>query len=631
MARETDCEAEPVDKEHTSPFWLQATVDDVQEVDVDQPLSESNSADYHEAATLYRGASERSSADQDHKSARIFAMLAAALDIRLTVGNPNDPYAPMAVFGDRRSAIPTDFKGSVDALSAIAGKATSAVVRSRLSDLCWHLERKRRVSALAGVTAYVELVEALASGELHIGSAKDLPANAFNSDAARLLRRCLQIARWLKGEEPILKNAQALAVRLREQAFAANDPAALRRFANIDLDFCLSDPAAVAEDVEGLIGAVAPSLDLDTEIELWRVAARAYQMAKRDDDRHRTRALAAETLVKLAEARGSAFVASKFLADAISELHGVPGKKERRKELQHRLVDVQAAIMDEMSSFSHRTDIRDLVEATVSTFEELGLVDMLFTLMGLASSPPPDKLIQEAEAQIRAYPLSSIFGTSHLDHDGKVIHRTDCASFGERGSDGAVVAQIVKAESLRRSMVVSGAIEPARQIIVSHHLISDDLIETLTRNSAFVDPRQEQTFAKGISNFFQGDRIGATYILTPLLESCLRYVLKTAGHDVTTFDAATQTQQDRMLTSLFADMRGAMEEIFGAEIVHDLEYVFLRRPGPALRHSVAHGLLTDNGPYGADAIYSCWLLFKLMMIPLYPLREDLRGALDCAS
>lgn len=627
MTLENKPTAEPEQERPALPSWLQATQNDLHEVSVDSPLEGSTTADYHEAATVLRSASEQFSTAQDHPSARVFAMLAAALDMRLTAGNPHQPYEPMAVFENRRSAIPADFRESVPTLAAIAEKTANALIRSRLADLCWHLERKRRTSALMAVAAYVEVVEELASGRLHIRLAEGRSTNAFNHDGAQLLRRGLQIAKWLKGEEPILKDIQDLAVRLRQQAFTANEPAALRRFANIDLDFGLSDPVAVAHDIESLIARMASSLDLDTQIELWRLAGRAYQIAKRDDDRYRTKALAAEALVKLANARGSAFIASKFFADAISELHGIPGKKERRKELQHQLVDVQAAILDEMSTFSHQADIRDIVEATTSAFEELDLVDMLFTFIGLAASPPPDKLIEEAQAQIRAHPIASLFGASHLDRDGKVIHRTEGAGFGDAGSEGAIIAQIVQAESMRRSVVVSGAIEPARQIIISRHLLSDDLVEVLTRHSAFVDPRQEQTFARGVSSFFRGDRVGAIYILTPLLESSLRYVLKTAGHDVTTFDAATQTQQDRMLTSLFADMRKAMEELFGAEIIHDLECVFLRRPGPALRHSAAHGLFTDGSPYGADAIYACWLLIKLMVIPLVPVKGELRQIL----
>gem|GEM_PF-5401261 len=47
---------------------------------------------------------------------------------------------------------------------------------------------------------------------------------------------------------------------------------------------------------------------------------------------------------------------------------------------------------------------------------------------------------------------------------------------------------------------------------------------------------------------------------------------------------------------------------------------FLSKPGPHLRHSLAHGLLHDGAPYGADAIYGCWLIFRLCLLSLFRYR-----------
>lgn len=70
-------------------------------------------------------------------------------------------------------------------------------------------------------------------------------------------------------------------------------------------------------------------------------------------------------------------------------------------------------------------------------------------------------------------------------------------------------------------------------------------------------------------------------------------------------------------------MRPELEAIFTKPIVDDIDRVFLAKPGPYLRHAVAHGLLHDGGPYGTDAIYGCWLIFRLCLLPLVPYRERL--------
>lgn len=135
-------------------------------------------------------------------------------------------------------------------------------------------------------------------------------------------------------------------------------------------------------------------------------------------------------------------------------------------------------------------------------------------------------------------------------------------------------------------------------------------------------------FRRLFTRFFQGDFISGLYILTPLLEASLRHVLKSHGHDVTKMDDATKTQEDRTISSLFEQMRDELDSILGMAIVTDIENVFLKKPGPYIRHSIAHGLLQDGEPYSDDALYACWLIFQLCMLPLSPYRDDLTVRFD---
>jgi hypothetical protein len=50
-----------------------------------------------------------------------------------------------------------------------------------------------------------------------------------------------------------------------------------------------------------------------------------------------------------------------------------------------------------------------------------------------------------------------------------------------------------------------------------------------------------------------------------------------------------------------------------------------------LRHSLAHGLLHDGDPYSNDALYGCWLIFHLCMLPLFPYRTHLTLPFDEAT
>jgi hypothetical protein len=398
-------------------------------------------------------------------------------------------------------------------------------------------------------------------------------------------------------------------------------------FGHLDLDFGISEPAEVGQSIEALVDRLPAATDGHTKVDLWRLAARAYHLAKRDDDRHRCQSAAAEQLVSMAE-QPSAMLASHILAEAIAELHGVPGKKERRKELRHRLVDVQAGISEEMSAFSHPINLEELVKHVEQQMRHPSLRDKLFVFAALARSPDPAQVTEQAAKSIREHPLSSLFEATHHDREGKVVHRSEGAGFGDGADSSAVQRQIAQDESIRRHITASGEIEVARQAIAREHYISEDVFAHILVHSPFVPRDLVMTYSRGFTRFFQGDFVSGLYILTPLLENSLRNVLKSHGHDITKFDDAKLTQEDRTISSLFEQMRLELVSVFGDAIATDIENVFLNKPGPYLRHSLSHGLLHDGDPYSDDAIYGCWLIFHLCMLPLFPYRTQLTLPFD---
>jgi hypothetical protein len=176
----------------------------------------------------------------------------------------------------------------------------------------------------------------------------------------------------------------------------------------------------------------------------------------------------------LEKKQNSAMLAAHWLSQAIAQLHGIPDKRERRTALRHKLVDIQARISEEMSSFSHPLDVKELVEAVEKAMAKASLIDKLFIFASLSNSPDPEELAREAAKAIGESPLASLFPTSHMDHEGKVVHRTEGRGRPGEANDAAIANQIAQAESIRRQIAVAGRIDPARQMIVSEHFLSDD-------------------------------------------------------------------------------------------------------------------------------------------------------------
>ncbi|MCH8239088.1 MAG: hypothetical protein IIB62_03360 [Proteobacteria bacterium] len=78
------------------------------------------------------------------------------------------------------------------------------------------------------------------------------------------------------------------------------------------------------------------------------------------------------------------------------------------------------------------------------------------------------------------------------------------------------------------------------------------------------------------------------------------------------------TEYNIGLSVLLEKDRKTLENIFGPEIVFEIEMLFDFRGGPHIRHDFAHGLASAGTCYGPDAIYACWFIFRLCCLPLFP-------------
>ncbi len=620
MNSDADATAEQDASTLQAPRWLRATLDDVLSVEFEAQIAGTLTADCYELFGLFQAATsqeEPSIEVPDTPATRVCMMLSAVTGMYFKPRDKNEPFSSRYISDSRRSAIPADFRRQVDVLSLMAVRAQNPVLRARLSDVCWLLDKQRSALALAAVDAYTTVVQKVVEGELQFRFANE--CGEVRREARDYLQRALQIGRSVGWDKAETLAARELTSTLLQNAIATGALNAIHWFGTLALDFSLIDPVTLGDNLVNLFEN--PPHHCHVAVEFWRLAARAYHLGKKEDGKNRCLSEAAERLVAEANSsNASPLLAAHFLSSAISALHGVPGKRDRRTELRHKLIDVQSHVLEEMVPISHDLDLTKYITDIKDKISSLGLIDQLFRFAKVSMSPDPQELRLEAIAATAEYPLASLFGGTHLDDEGKVIYRNRGAGSGDQPNESAIAEQIAQRENIRRT-VTAHAIEAARQTILDQHHLCEDIFRGLLRYSPFVPPDLIQTYSRGFARFFQGDSVSSVYILTPLLENSLRYVLKARGHDVTIFDDATQTQKDHTLSSLFQRMRQELDEIFSISITADIEHVFLTKPGPYLRHALSHGLLHDGDPYGPDALYGCWLIFRLCLLPLFPHSE----------
>ena len=604
------------------PVWLTATAADFIATDINAPLAAANTIDCTETSSLFGAAAKTAESEQRHPEHRAYAMLGAIASFYFKPANQAEPFGPMMRFEGKRTAQPSDFtKATAGMLAAQIEQVSSPGFRARLADLVWIVDRKQHAAATEAVSAYVAIVDALIEKTATLRRGE---ADEHGHEVPQFLRRALQIGKTIGWDKDMVMKARGHVAALRK---SSADPArhfSHVRFATLDLDYQVSDPVEIAADTERL---AATAIGEDKH-RLLHLAARAHRAAKNQARRDACLLDAAEALVVVADAqKHSAMVETHWLEKAIAELRHLPAAKKRMQVLKHRLVDTQARVLDEMQSMSTTDDISELVANARMAAAGKPLSEVL-RIMALATrSPELKQLRDEARQSLAKHPLSSLFGSTHYDHAGKPVHRTSGGGIADGDVAEAVQEHISRSEKIRRSLVVAATIEPLRETIVLEQTIGESQIAILCQNSILVPDDRQGLFVVGLLHFFHGDMIAALHILLPQLENSLRHVLRLHGHDVIKLNE-DMTQESLGLTQMLARLRPQLEAIFGDAVVAEIDNLLIYRGGPQLRDRTSHGLLHHWEPFGHDAVYACWLVYRLVCIPLLPHWDKLASALD---
>ncbi|MGR9190530.1 DUF7380 domain-containing protein [Rhizobium leguminosarum] len=608
--------------ERSEPLYQRATTADVEKVNFDEVIKGIPSADCREYQGSFVTATERAKSEGNESAASVYAALSALCGLHFRPGDVNDPFGPMIQIEGRRSAIPSDFRSSASAVAMMAERTSDVALKARLSDVAWLLDRRRVDLGLAAISAYCQTVRDVAAGARKFRL--DQSNTPYSAQSRNLLKRAMSLAvmRSVGLGKPEEKDVRSLVKQLFVDVLTGSNLRDVQRFADLALQYGIIPPLDIGSSCEDWLrrSNVADGHD---RVDLLVLAATAYHKGGSMPDHYRCRLEAADTRVRMSQAGNLAMISASLLAEAISELHGIPDVKERRRELRHQLIDVQANISDELTSFSQEIDLKEIVKAREASFQGLCLRDMLFYFADMSQSPTPEQLRAEAQQSINDNPLSSILSTSFHDRDGKVSYRSENVDLMSAPTDEALRSTVAEAERIRRQIFAEGDIQTARRLINESYYVTEEIFVALLRDSNFVPAELLRTYGRGFQRFFQGDPVSGLYILTPLLEASIRHVLKGRGYDVSTFDNATKTQQDLTISAMFDQMKTELLEVFGPAFVADIENVFLDQPGPTIRHQIAHGLMTDGNPYGPDSAYACWLIFRLCLITLFPHRENI--------
>lgn len=594
-----------------------ASMEDFKALDLAALLAEQPRADGY-ALEQVLGDAAKAYPDENSGPARALGVLLALCSFHLLLEPEGDAFGPRwTAPNGTRTIIPSDLRGAQSAvLAAVAAELPHPFLRARAAEVAYE-NGDRRMGPTA-IDAYAELVLQRLDGTFASELGED---RASATDVVAPIERAFQINALVSKRGTVagsLKQAHALAY-----ARAISEPAyfEFQTLAVIGINNKLLEPTDVAKTATALAEAAPEDAYCLAVKEVWLVAADANERAGNKEASRAASLKAIDQTLRMQNQVGMHAARAHWIKVSIGELRQLGGCQERVEELRKQLREAQERSLEEFGQINTPINLADIRAATIEEFARFDLPEAMRQVIHILIPPAVDVLKQETLDIARRTPLSSIFASSYADFEGKEVARGPMLGLDGEPSEEWFKEQSFRHQAPARHIAMFGQIEPARRAIMSSFPVPERHFVPVATFSAFVPPSHRHIFAMGFARLWQGDYVTAGHLLIPQLENSLRHVLTLAGVDSTKIED-DGIQGDRALSMLMTVAREQLTEIFGEDVVWQIDTLYNFRPGPAIRHELAHGKIGWGAFYTPDVMLACWFVYYLTVLPLLDSWEE---------
>lgn len=598
---------------HRYPEGTIATPEDLRTARLTDALASAGTEGYAEIWQALSKAAATALEEARPSEAKALWLLADAASMMLKPKSVNEPFAPMTVFGDRRSAIPSDFSSDdISLLAEVSAELENPLLRARVCDVVWICRTPRNADfARSAIDAY---------------RAVPLSAETWPRDARDCWERATALCLQLRGGAgKRLEEIEAALLATFDAAIGTDGffPLAVSRLL-FENNLGRSRARETADRLARR-GSELVERNSYYEARGYLEAAGSWYGRIQEKELHADMTCAvAEAWTKEAEARASAdqpsnMAAASFYESAIQTFRRVPKSLRAARGVDDRLMTLYARLegagkdsLGEMGVVSSGPiDISKLVEAAQDAVRGKDFADALLALCNIHRGARRTALKTFAEKMLREHPLQALFASTHLSRDGRVVAKRPGFGFGSTDSEEYQVtlwAEMVKHYSMEIGLIVQGQLLPALDVFALEHRVREADLEFMVRNSPIVPSGRASLIAKGLFAGFERDLVSALHLLVPQVEHLVRWHLKSAGVKTTTLSLDGIETENGLST--LVDLP-EVTAIFGEDLAFELKALFCDAFGPNLRNEVAHGLLDTSNCQTAQTFYAWWLVLRM--------------------
>lgn len=513
-----------------------------------------------------------------------------------------EPYRPILIAGDRRSAVPADLTPEdLVVVADLHTRAKEPALRARLGDILFLRKRDHR-AALDAANNYVLAADALLTepGWFH---------------AKELYQRALQLALAMGQQKDTFKQAEAAILAAVDHPLAKTQPFYASHFLKVVIGMGLGDPGALSQTAKTHADLATAAKDFRRARQYRTLEADFLHMAKRPSDENAARLLAAETWAEegeqaLQRVEPSHMVAAHFLSRGIEALRQAKGDPSRIRLLRDRLLLYQAKSMDEMKPIEVEIDLSDMAEKSMEFVRKPDFEQAIERLALGFSITDIKKLREEVLEAAKQAPLTHMMGSDIVNQYGQVQKSTG-ALLGATGDAAEKEMESRMFQLAARSHWIvraNGFIIPGRVQVWRDHPISIPDFEYLVRDNPFIPPGHEGIFMRGLFYGLAGDTMLAAHLLVPQVENSIRYMLHSNGFDVSNLNP-DMTQPVKLLGPLM-DMPET-KQLLGEDLHFEIRGLLIEKTGYSFRNDLSHGFITERESYSESAVNCWWLILRM--------------------
>ncbi len=390
---------------------------------------------------------------------------------------------------------------------------------------------------------------------------------------------------------------------------------------NIDSDF--------KEDISSTLFTSGNDLmdsgDFNSARSYYELSAKKY---KQSDDENGW----LESLVALANcfereadsrAAGSNMVANSFYENAIQAFRRIPTKHRDDYNISERINEIRKKIsvtgresLGEMGVIkTPGVDLSDTMEASKSHVSgKQSVEEVLMYFAGLSSGPNYNALHSSAQESLQDNMISSLFGSTQMSSDGRVVGKTPPmnlnAGEGDQDNEAVLNRQIQQHFRIETQLVVEGQIIPALRQILIEHRVTKELLQALCHHSPIVPEDRGYLLGHALWLGFEHEFGSSIHLLCPQVEHIVRMKLKESGAHTSNIDRDGIEHENGLSTLMELPQAS---QVFGKDLCFELKSIFTDSLGANLRNEVAHGLLSDSSSSSISTVYAWWMILRVIV------------------